>query len=269
MALEIDNYSTKEKLASAKPIRHKTKNLGWLRPDRPRNTTTVHILKTKLKSSDVKTTLEAIIKDPRIDHPLMGRSKSSGKGIFVLFWSYADTWCSDKHSGVCLFIPLSVQILENTALWEQDFGTAAQDDRWIFISLCGSACNYPCLLPCRSSSYGPGSTSEEVVEKCRGWAGAARWPHYLSVYLSIYPVLGASPSPSINCELQWEINSVPCFILLREVATPHFKFTAMHHLTSPRKGEDSQTDAKCLAQCQMAANSRTGNTSLGSAWCRL
>lgn len=30
---------------------------------------------------------------------------------------------------VCLFFPLSVQILENAALWEQVFGTAAQDDR--------------------------------------------------------------------------------------------------------------------------------------------
>ncbi|TRZ06405.1 hypothetical protein HGM15179_020701, partial [Zosterops borbonicus] len=63
IALEIDKYSTNEKLASAKPISHKTKNLGRLRPDTPRNTVSAHAPKTKLKSSDAKKTLEAFIKD--------------------------------------------------------------------------------------------------------------------------------------------------------------------------------------------------------------
>lgn len=89
---------------------------------------------------------------PQNRPPTDGQEQSLGKGIFVLFCSYADTCCLDKHSGVCLFLPLSVQIFENTALWEQVFGTAAQDDRWIFIFLCGLVCNYPCLPPCRSSS---------------------------------------------------------------------------------------------------------------------
>lgn len=61
----MDKYSANEKLASAKPISHKTKNLGQLRPDRPRNIITGHALKTKLKSSDAKQTLEAFIKDPK------------------------------------------------------------------------------------------------------------------------------------------------------------------------------------------------------------
>lgn len=65
IALEIDKYNTKEKLPNIKQSSLKIKNLGWLGPDRPRNIVTTHALKTKLKSSDVKKTLKAFIKDPR------------------------------------------------------------------------------------------------------------------------------------------------------------------------------------------------------------
>lgn len=62
---ERSKYSTNEKLANVKPISHKIKQLDRLGPDRPRNTVAVHALKTKLKSSDAKMTLEAFVKDPQ------------------------------------------------------------------------------------------------------------------------------------------------------------------------------------------------------------
>lgn len=43
-------------LATKQEFKNLKKNLGWLRPDRPRNTLTAHALKTKLKSSDAKKT---------------------------------------------------------------------------------------------------------------------------------------------------------------------------------------------------------------------
>lgn len=65
IALEIEKYGTNEKLTSANPVSHKTKNVGWLRPDRLWNTVTAHAPRTKLKNSDMRKTLEAFIKDPQ------------------------------------------------------------------------------------------------------------------------------------------------------------------------------------------------------------